>query len=322
MPYLGKQPVNVIKNNAVSTDTIVDDAVTNAKVAPNAIDTTELANNAVETAKINANAVTDAKLNDNAVTTDKIVDLNVTQGKLAAEAVSEAKLHAGNAPTDNYVLTAAAGQPGGLIWSQLSNLPGSGAWESVAGGNFSSVTSITQSFEREYVYKVLLFNLKTDSTTTTIIPAIQFSYGAGAGTPVNLKYSRIYLGANSTTWTNNSFGAHPATLYNRATLSGQGLVYPPGHNNNATAINYDIYIHQPIAANPNANTGWTSIRYWSRGWGYTASQGDYFTTNWSEGGEYSTTGSWNAITSFKIIDNNLTSNTFSGTYRVLRIGAT
>ena len=126
MPYLGKQPVNVIKDNAVSTNKIVDDAVTNAKVASSAINTTELADNAVHTAKINALAVTDAKLNDNAVTTNKIVDLNVTQGKLAAEAVSEAKLHAGNAPTNDYVLTAASGQPGGLIWSQLSSLPGGG----------------------------------------------------------------------------------------------------------------------------------------------------------------------------------------------------
>ena len=322
MPYLGKQPVNVIKNNSVSTNTIVDDAVTNAKVASSAINTTELADNAVQTAKINANAVTDAKLNDNAVTTNKIVDLNVTQGKLAAEAVSEAKLHAGNAPTNDYVLTAASGQPGGLIWSQLSNLPGSGAWESVAGGNYSGVTSITQAFDREYVYRVILFNTKTDSTTTTIIPAIQFAYGAGVGTPVNLKHSRISLGQNSTTWSNNSFGNHSSSTYDRAALSNGVGVYPPGHTSNATAVNYDIYIHQPIAANPNANTGWTSIRYWARGWGYTANQSDYYTTNWGEGGEFSNTGSWNAITSFKILDNNLSSNTFSGTYRILRIGAT
>ena len=91
MPYLGKQPVNVIKNNAVSTDTIVDDAVTNAKVAPSAINTTELADDAVQTAKINANAVTDAKLNDNAVTTNKIFDLNDSKGKLYSEEVIESK---------------------------------------------------------------------------------------------------------------------------------------------------------------------------------------------------------------------------------------
>ena len=159
MPYLGKQPVNIIKDNAVSTNKIVDDAVTNAKVAPNAIDTTELADNSVETAKINANAVTDAKLNDNAVTTNKITDLNVTQGKLAAEAVSEAKLHAGNAPTDNYVLTAASGQTGGLIWSSPAIVSG---WNTVieqteANGNrFDNVSQLDITLSMNKRYKIEL----------------------------------------------------------------------------------------------------------------------------------------------------------------------
>ncbi len=153
MPYLGKQPVNVIKNNAVSTDTIVDDAVTNAKVAPSAINTTELADDAVHTAKINANAVTDAKLNDNAVTTNKIVDLNVTQGKLAAEAVSEAKLHVGNAPTNDYVLTAASGQPGGLIWSS----PGSIAnFTTVTAGAVSNALTYDVTVQKDKLYLIEL----------------------------------------------------------------------------------------------------------------------------------------------------------------------
>ena len=151
MPYLGKQPVNVIRNNAVSTDTIIDDAVTNAKVAPSAINTAELADNAVQTAKINANAVTDAKLNDNAVTTNKIVDLNVTQGKLAAEAVSEAKLHAGNAPTNDYVLTAASGQPGGLIWSS----PGSIAnFTTVTAGAVSNALTYDVTVQKDKLYLI------------------------------------------------------------------------------------------------------------------------------------------------------------------------
>lgn len=151
MPYLGKQPVNVIRNNAVSTDTIVDDAVTNAKVAPSAINTTELADNAVQTAKINANAVTDAKLNDNAVTTNKITDLNVTQGKLAAEAVSEAKLHSGNAPTNNYVLTADSGQPGGLIWSS----PGSIAnFTTVTAGAVSNALTYDVTVQKDKLYLI------------------------------------------------------------------------------------------------------------------------------------------------------------------------
>jgi len=159
MPYLGKQPVNIIKDNAVSTNKIVDDAVTNAKVAPNAIDTTELADNSVETAKINANAVTDAKLNDNAVTTNKIANLNVTQGKLAAEAISEAKLHAGNAPTDDYVLTAASGQPGGLIWSSPAIVSG---WNTVieqteANGNrFDNVSQLDITLSMNKRYKIEL----------------------------------------------------------------------------------------------------------------------------------------------------------------------
>ena len=153
MPYLGKQPVNVIRNNTVSTDTIVDDAVTNAKVAPSAINTTELADNAVQTAKINANAVTDAKLNDNAVTTNKIVDLNVTQGKLAAEAVSEAKLHSGNAPTNNYVLTADSGQPGGLIWSS----PGSIAnFTTVTAGAVSNALTYDVTVQKDKLYLIEL----------------------------------------------------------------------------------------------------------------------------------------------------------------------
>jgi len=151
MPYLGKQPVNVIKNNSVSTDKIVDDAVTNAKVAPNAINTTELADDSVQTAKINANAVTDAKLNDNAVTTNKIVNLNVTQGKLAAEAVSEAKLHAGNAPTNDYVLTAASGQPGGLIWSS----PGSIAnFTTVTAGAVSNALTYDVTVQKDKLYLI------------------------------------------------------------------------------------------------------------------------------------------------------------------------
>ena len=320
MPYLGKQPVNVIKNNAVSTDTIVDDAVTNAKVAPSAINTTELADDAVQTAKINANAVTDAKLNDNAVTTNKIVDLNVTQGKLANEAVSESKLHSGNAPTNNYVLTADSGQPGGLIWSQLSSLPGSGAWESVAGGNFSGVTSITQSFDQNYLYRLLLFNLRTDgSTNLTITPAIQFYYGAGAGTvePTIVHYRR-FINGNSGTWVPNNYNN-----LNRGALAHSMPVSQVGNSNDMTSTTYDVYITQPNAVS-SSNHIWKRARYWSRAWGWydgnsTTSYARYAE---SQGAVFNNTGSYNDITSFKIIDNNLTSNTFSGTYRVLRIGAT
>tara|TARA_B100001559_G_scaffold227751_1_gene191524 strand:- start:19506 stop:20465 length:960 start_codon:yes stop_codon:yes gene_type:complete len=319
MPYLGKQPVNVIKNNAVSTDNLVDDAVTNAKLAPNAINTTELVDNSVHTAKINASAVTDAKLNNDAVTTNKINNLAVTQGKLASEAVSEAKLHAGNAPTNNYVLSADSGQPGGLIWSQLSSLPGSGAWEEVAGGNFSSVTSITQSFDQNYLYRLLLFNLRTEgSTNLTITPAIQFYYGAGAGTVENpVVHYRRQIDGNSTTWVINNYNN-----VDRGALAHSMPVSQVGNTSNQTSTTFDVYITQP-----KVGTGthiWKRVRYWSRAWGFwdgnsTSSYSRYTET---QGAVHSSTGSYNDITSFKIIDNNLTSNTFSGTYRVLRIGAT
>lgn len=204
MPYLGKQPVNVIKNNAVSTDTIVDDAVTNAKVAPSAINTTELADDAVQTAKINANAVTDAKLNDNAVTTNKIADLNVTQGKLANEAVSESKLHAGNAPTNDYVLTAASGQPGGLIWSS----PGSIAnFTTVAAGAVSNALTYDVTVQKDKLYLIELTGIwgsnATSNTSNGHFMRLQASDNAGTSF-ITQHYGDIYTFYGSLTASSSS----------------------------------------------------------------------------------------------------------------------
>ena len=195
MPYLGKQPVNVIKNNAVTTNTIADDAVTNAKVAPTAINTTELADNSVQTAKINANAVTDAKLNNNAVTTNKIVDLNVTQGKLADEAVSEAKLHAGNAPTNDYVLTAASGQPGGLIWSAPSVLKNWTVVSEFTEANGNPLSNVTELIfdvvaNKRYVIEADIYDATTSSNANSHF-ACQFSDVNNSTFNVSGIYSKI-----------------------------------------------------------------------------------------------------------------------------------
>ena len=93
-------------------------------------------------------------------------------------------------------------------------------------------------------------------------------------------------------------------------------------HDSANKESIDGYITQP-----KVGTGahiWKRARYWSRAWGWydANSTTSYARYAESQGAVFNNTGSYNDITSFKIIDNNLTSNTFSGTYRVLRIGAT
>ena len=244
MPYLGKQPVNVIKNNSVSTDKIVDDAVTNAKVAPNAINTTELADDSVQTAKINANAVTDAKLNDNAVTTNKIVNLNVTQGKLAAEAVSEAKLHAGNAPTNDYVLTAASGQPGGLIWSSPSVLKN---WTVIS--EFTEANGNPLSNVSELIFDVV-------PNKRYVIEADVYSASTTAGN------SATYFACEMSDVNNSTFNING--MFSNIGKSGQGVLMQGSTGGSATV---------GILTNPTSNPVGTlmsgGIRYGIHGtWEY------------------------------------------------------
>ena len=239
--------------------------------------------------------------------------------EIADNVVDEANLKVSNTPTNGYFLSAQSGNTGGLTWAAVAS---GGAWEEVAGGDFSGVTSITQSFSQDYVYRVLLFNLQIDpgsgnsNINYAIFPAIQLNYGAGAGTAVTIRHSRISLAANSTTWSNNSYN----TL-TRAAISNSNPIRANGNGGNATSATYDLYITQPSASGTYANHAWTACRWWCTSWGYYDSATGYSKYSFAEGAETSNTGSYNLITSFKILDNGLTSYPFSGTYRILRIGA-
>ena len=239
--------------------------------------------------------------------------------EIADNVVDEANLKVSNSPTNGYFLSAQSGNTGGLTWAAVAS---GGAWEEVAGGDFSGVTSITQSFSQDYVYRVLLFNLQIDpgsgnsNINYAIFPAIQLNYGAGAGTAVTIRHSRISLAANSTTWSNNSYN----TL-TRAAISNSNPIRANGNNSNQTSATYDLYITQPSASGTYANHAWTACRWWCTSWGYYDSATGYSKYSFAEGAETSNTGSYNLITSFKILDNGLTSYPFSGTYRILRIGA-
>ena len=239
--------------------------------------------------------------------------------EIADNVVDEANLKVSNTPTNGYFLSAQSGNTGGLTWAAVAS---GGAWEEVAGGDFSGVTSITQSFSQDYVYRVLLFNLQLDpgsgnsNINYAIFPAIQLNYGAGAGTAVTIRHSRISLAANSTTWSNNSYN----TL-TRAAISNSNPIRANGNNSNQTSATYDLYITQPSASGTYANHAWTACRWWCTSWGYYDSATGYSKYSFAEGAETSNTGSYNLITSFKILDNGLTSYPFSGTYRILRIGA-
>ena len=239
--------------------------------------------------------------------------------EIADNVVDEANLKVSNSPTNGYFLSAQSGNTGGLTWAAVAS---GGAWEEVAGGDFSGVTSITQSFSQDYVYRVLLFNLQIDpgsgnsNINYAIFPAIQLNYGAGAGTAVTIRHSRISLAANSTTWSNNSYN----TL-TRAAISNSNPIRANGNGGNATSATYDLYITQPSASGTYANHAWTACRWWCTSWGYYDSATGYSKYSFAEGAETSNTGSYNLITSFKILDNGLTSYPFSGTYRILRIGA-
>ena len=239
--------------------------------------------------------------------------------EIADNVVDEANLKVSNTPTNGYFLSAQSGNTGGLTWAAVAS---GGAWEEVAGGDFSGVTSITQSFSQDYVYRVLLFNLQIDpgsgnsNINYAIFPAIQLNYGAGAGTAVTIRHSRISLAANSTTWSNNSYN----TL-TRAAISNSNPIRANGNNSNQTSATYDLYITQPSASGTYANHAWTACRWWCTSWGYYDSATGYSKYSFAEGAETSNTGSYNLITSFKILDNGLTSYPFSGTYRILRIGA-
>ena len=239
--------------------------------------------------------------------------------EIADNVVDEANLKVSNTPTNGYFLSAQSGNTGGLTWAAVAS---GGAWEEVAGGDFSGVTSITQSFSQDYVYRVLLFNLQIDpgsgnsNINYAIFPAIQLNYGAGAGTAVTIRHSRISLAANSTTWSNNSYN----TL-TRGAISNSNPIRANGNGGNATSATYDLYITQPSASGTYANHAWTACRWWCTSWGYYDSATGYSKYSFAEGAETSNTGSYNLITSFKILDNGLTSYPFSGTYRILRIGA-
>ena len=239
--------------------------------------------------------------------------------EIADNVVDEANLKVSNSPTNGYFLSVQSGNTGGLTWAAVAS---GGAWEEVAGGDFSGVTSITQSFSQDYVYRVLLFNLQLDpgsgnsNINYAIFPAIQLNYGAGAGTAVTIRHSRISLAANSTTWSNNSYN----TL-TRAAISNSNPIRANGNGGNATSATYDLYITQPSASGTYANHAWTACRWWCTSWGYYDSATGYSKYSFAEGAETSNTGSYNLITSFKILDNGLTSYPFSGTYRILRIGA-
>tara|TARA_B100000212_G_scaffold187431_1_gene141414 strand:- start:902 stop:1810 length:909 start_codon:yes stop_codon:yes gene_type:complete len=153
MPYLGKQPVNLIKDNAVSTNKIADDAVTNAKLSNNAVNSTEIVDNAITTDKINGSAVTDAKLANDAVTTNKINNLAVEQGKIADQAINESKLQVSNAPVNNYVLTAQSGNTGGLTWAS----PGSIAnFTTVTAGAVSNALTYDVTVQKDKLYLIEL----------------------------------------------------------------------------------------------------------------------------------------------------------------------
>ena len=224
MLYLGKQPE------------ILDDSVTNAKMADNAINTSELVNLAVQTGKINTAAVTDAKLASNAVTTVKITDANVTQAKLAGEAVSEAKLHAGNAPTNDYVSTAASGQPGGLIWSQLSSLPGAATRELIHSSNLNNASDAEYDLGSTFGYQWEIF-LSLQS--------------AGSGSQLLMNYAKADQNYSSfnTTYGNHQINYNGTTIQNtNAQVSDVPIVNPniPAYNSTQahSTLNSHLFLYQ------------------------------------------------------------------------------
>ena len=230
MPYLGKQPVNLIKDNAVSTNKIADDAVTNAKLSNNAVNSTEIVDNAITTDKINGSAVTDAKLANDAVTTNKINNLAVEQGKIADQAINESKLQVSNAPVNNYVLTAQSGNTGGLTWASPAIVSG---WNTIienteANGNrLTNVSQIDISLQKNRRYKMELGIYRHSGSTVGSgeYLKLQFSDVTTSGFVSNGINSYITRGGSGVLSVNNSpYGllTHAQNQMNNG-VSGNGI---------------------------------------------------------------------------------------------------
>lgn len=196
MPYLGKQPVNLIKDNAVSTNKIADDAVTNAKLSNNAVNSTEIVNNAITTDKINGSAVTDAKLANNAVTTNKINNLAVEQGKIADQAINEAKLQVSNAPVNDYVLTAQSGNTGGLTWASPSVLKNWAIVSEFTEANGNPLSNVTELIfdvvpNKRYVIEADVYSASTTAGNSATYFACEMSDVNNSTFTVNGMFSNI-----------------------------------------------------------------------------------------------------------------------------------
>tara|TARA_A100001388_G_scaffold13154_1_gene8982 strand:+ start:30096 stop:31040 length:945 start_codon:yes stop_codon:yes gene_type:complete len=228
MPYLGKQPVNLIKDNAVSTNKIADDAVTNAKLSNNAVNSTEIVDNAITTDKINGSAVTDAKLANDAVTTNKINNLAVEQGKIADQAINEAKLQVSNAPVNDYVLTAQSGNTGGLTWASPSVLKN---WAIVsefteANGNpLSNATELVFDVvpNKRYVIEADIYSANATTSSATYF-ACEFSDVNNSTFNINTIYSRIGRSGQAALYQGSQGGASTTGILTNPTSDPIGTL--------------------------------------------------------------------------------------------------
>ena len=224
MPYLGKQPVNLIKDNAVSTNKIADDAVTNAKLSNNAVNSTEIVDNAITTDKINGSAVTDAKLANDAVTTNKINNLAVEQGKIADQAINEAKLQVSNAPVNDYVLTAQSGNTGGLTWASPAIISG---WNTIieqteANGNrFDNVSQLDIDLSMNKRYKIELSIYRYSGSPSYDFIKTQWSDDQSTGFLSNGIFGQVNRGVSTAAQTSSAHnnGASAPLTWNLGNLT-------------------------------------------------------------------------------------------------------